>query len=190
LCNSKTTVNKRDPIEENTSYSQNLHIPASSSDPESLTINSGKPETTVPSKTCHNQEFLIRSSFQIQLTASDSGLFPNSKDILNNEMIILKDLFDNKAEFRNLCTSRITRKCRNSWSFLPIPELQISHGWLSDHLQSLNKCKAEFRNLCISGITRKCRNSWSFLPIPESQINHPHTLTPSHPHRHTSPSNW
>src|SRR5215475_14215644 len=60
----------------------------------------------------------------------------------------------------------------NFWSFLPIPELQISHGWLSDHLSSLNKCKAEFRNLCIHGITRKCRNSWSFLPIPELQISH------------------
>ncbi len=73
-----------------------------------------------PSNTCHNQEFLLRSSFQIQLSTS------------------------------------------NSWSFLPIPELQISHGWLSDHLSSLNKCKAEFWNLCTSGITRKCRNSWSF----------------------------
>jgi hypothetical protein len=101
-----------------------------------------------------------------------------------------------------LCISGITRKCRNFWSFLPIPESQISHGWLSDPLQSLNKCKAEFRNFCISGITRKCRNSWSFLTIPESQISHPHilavtdtlTLTP-HPHPHiltltSSPSNW
>jgi Ser/Thr protein kinase RdoA (MazF antagonist) len=31
----------------NTSYSQKLHFPASSCDPESLTISSGKPETTL-----------------------------------------------------------------------------------------------------------------------------------------------
>ncbi len=128
---------------ENTSYSQKLHIPASPSEQESLTINAGQPATTLFLKnTYHNQEFRIRNCFQIQLSTSDS------------------------------------------WSFLPIPELQAIHGCLTDHLQSLNKCKAEFRNLCISGITRKCRNSWSFLTIPELQISHPHTLThsptPSH----------
>jgi len=95
-------------------------------------------------------------------------------------MIFLKDLFHNKAEFRNLCTSEITRKCRNSWSFLPIPELQISHGWRNDQLQSLNKCKAEFQNLCTSGITRKCRNSclfrnYKYLILTNSRP-HPHTL--------------
>jgi hypothetical protein len=42
------------------------------------------------------------------------------------------------------CVSGISGKCRNSWSYLPIPELQISHGSLNDHLQSLNKCKAKF----------------------------------------------
>jgi hypothetical protein len=60
-------------------------------------------------------------------------------------MIILKDLFHNKAEFRNLCTSGITRKCRLSWSFLPIPELKISHP----HTLTLK----------LEGVDR---NSWSF----------------------------
>ncbi len=56
----------------------------------------------IPTKTCYNQEFRIRSCFQIQPSTSDS--------------------------------------C----SFLPIPELQISLRWLSDHLSSLYECKAEF----------------------------------------------
>jgi hypothetical protein len=66
----------------------------------------------------------------------------------------------------------MTRKCRNSWSFLHFPELQIFHGWPTDHFSSQNKWLAEFRNSCISGITRKCRNSWSFLHFPELQIFH------------------
>ena len=41
---------------------------------------------------------------------------------------------------------------RNSWSFLPIPELQTSHGCVNDHLQRLKKCKAEFLHFCTSGI--------------------------------------
>jgi hypothetical protein len=73
---------------------------------------------------------------------------------------------------RNLLTS-------DSWSFLPILESQISHGWLNDHFSTWDACKAELWNLCKSGITRKCRNSWSFLPMPVLQISHPHTLTPS-----------
>ncbi len=71
----------------------------------------------------------------------------------------------------------------DSWSFLPIPESQISHRWLSDHLSSLNECKVEFRNLCTSEITRKCKNSSSFVPISVLQISHPHTPpSRSHPH--------
>ena len=73
----------------------------------------------------------------------------------------------------------ITGNCRDSWSFLPIPELQISRGWLNDHLQSLNKCKAQFLHFLhignhweSLGISGNCRNSWSFLPIPELQISH------------------
>ena len=129
---------------ENTSYSQKLHIPAN---------------------TCHNQEFLIRSSFQIQLSTSNSWSFlpiPELQISHGWPNDHLQSLNKCKAEFLHLCTLGIIRKCRNSWSFLPIPELQISYGWLSDHLQSLNKCKAEFRNLCTSGITRKCRNSCLF----------------------------
>ncbi len=48
---------------------------------------------------------------------------------------------------------------RNSWLFLAIPELQISHGWPDDHLQSLNKCKAEFLHFLHIG------NHWESVGI-------------------------
>jgi len=80
---------------------------------------------------------------------------------------------------RNSCIFALRESlgiCRNSWSFLPIPELQISHAWSNDHLQSLNKCKAEYLHFVhienhweSVGIGR---NSWSFLPIPELQTSH------------------
>ena len=64
----------------------------------------------------------------------------------------------------------------HSWSFLPIPELQTSHGWPDDHLLSLKKCQAEFLHLVHIGnwweLVGIGRNSWSFLPIPELQTSH------------------
>ena len=60
--------------------------------------------------------------------------------------------------------------CRNSWSLLPIPELQTSDGCVNDHLQRLNKCKAEFLHFLHIGNHGESvgigRNSWSFLVIP------------------------
>jgi hypothetical protein len=72
-------------------------------------------------------------------------------------------------EFRIRCCIQIPLTTSDSWSFLPIPELPVFLGWLSDHLLSMNKCKAEFLHFCTSGIGRKCRNSCTFLPIPELQ---------------------
>jgi hypothetical protein len=63
-----------------------------------------------------------------------------------------------KAEFRNSCTYGITGKCRNSWSFLHFPELQISH-------------------LLALTLTHTFTPTHTLTPHPHP---HPHTLT--HPH--------
>jgi len=110
---------------ENTSYSQKLHIPASPSEQESLTINFGQPATTLFLKYIPQQEFRIRNCFQIQFSTSNSRSFlPVPKLRISHKWLSdhLSSLNKCKAEFRNLCTTGITRKCRNSWSFLPVSE--------------------------------------------------------------------
>ena len=88
--------------------------------------------------------FAHRESLENAGIPGHSCLFRNYKYVMDGQMIIYRAWINAKRNSCIFCTSGINRKCTNSWSFLPIPESQISHESPNDYLSSLNKCKAEF----------------------------------------------